>query len=195
MATAWSTSPSFGSMDTRIDHPSQRISFDSTVKLGPSGWWISRGRRPAREWLVVLGVVAAGLGGDGDHPVVRHLEDLATGGVHGGHHSFDGPGISVVGGLLAVVGEAAGDATVRLHLAAEVAGGPWIDLHLVHVGDAPAADGLLPLRVGPQGGDGAHGLLEEQRRPHAGVLLPLLDHRRRAPARSPRPPSSRGQGR
>jgi hypothetical protein len=121
---------------------------------------------------VVLRVVAAALGGEGHHAQVGHLEHLAGGHVDAGQHALDRPGVAVVGGLLPVVGDAAGDPAALLRGHAEAAGGPRVDLDLGQVGDAPLGHGLPPAVVLGEGGHGDEGLLEEHGRPGVGHLVP-----------------------
>ena len=77
---------------------------------------------------VVLGVVAARGGRDGDGAVVEHLEHLATAHVDDGQQALERAGIAVVVGRVAQVGQALGDATALLVLEAEGPRGPGVDL-------------------------------------------------------------------
>ena len=98
------------------------------------------------ERAVVLGVVAAGSGGEGDDAVVDELEHLAAGHVDDGEEPLDRPGVAVVARVLAVEEDAADDAAALLGRDAEAAGRPRVDLDLLEVGDAPRGQRRLARR-------------------------------------------------
>ncbi len=125
--------------------------------------------------LVVLGVVAAPLRGEGDDAVVDDLEHLAAGTVDGGDDSLDRAGVPVVRRCLPVVGEAPGDPAALLDGPPEVARRPGVDLDLIEVGDAPAPHGLLPIGVLAEGDDRAQRVVEQEGGPDVGPLLPGQD--------------------
>ena len=96
---------------------------------------------------VVLGVVAARVGREGDDAEVDHLEHLAPAHVDEGQQALERAGVAVVVGRLAQVGQALGDPAALLVVEAERARRPGVDLDQRAVDDAPAVEGGVPLGV------------------------------------------------
>ena len=114
-------------------------------------------------------VVPARVGGDGHHVAIDQLDDLAGVAVQDGDQVLHRPGVGVAARAVQHVGDAAGEpAPGAVHLQAEVAGRPRVDLDPRQVGDAAPRQGRAEARVGLDLVRVTGPLLGHDRRLHAG---------------------------
>ena len=99
--------------------------------------------------------------------MIDQLEHFAPSHVDRRQQTLDRAGVAVVGRALAVEEDAAHDAAGVLDGQAEVARRPWVDLHLVEIGDAAVGHRLAKAVVLVQSDDGVERLLEAERGTHA----------------------------
>ncbi len=79
---------------------------------------------------------------------IIHAHDFPTAQIDDGVQIRDRPRIGVVSGAVADPAMAIGQALAVLLRHAEVPGGPWLDQHIAHVGDAALAAGFYEPRIG-----------------------------------------------
>ncbi len=100
--------------------------------------------------------------GAGAQGMIDDLDDLTPTQVDVHDHPLDRPGIAVVVVGLPHEGDASGDPSALLGRVAEPTGGPGIDLHPCHVGDAPPSQRGEVVGVLDTGDDGAERLPEQE---------------------------------